>query len=311
MHQTELFGPVLAVMRAKNLDEAIRFANGTPYGLTSGIHTLDKRESSVWIKKIEAGNCYVNRGITGAVVERQPFGGCKASNFGHGSKAGGPNYVAQFMHKKQIALPKEKSPVNNFINKLTTFLNQLDLSAEDLGIWFASTANYAYYAKIFAKDHDPQKVLGQDNILRFVPRKRMGFRIQKGDSPLDIFRVIAAAISCKCHIEISYDPNECSVNFDTQWKQTFQQISFSEKTLEEFIARLQWGGFERVRFVNKPPIEVARAASESGIYLNSEPVLASGKVELTHYLREVALSIDYHRYGNLGTREGEIRSEIL
>lgn len=311
MHQTELFGPVLAVMRAKNLDEAIRFANGTPYGLTSGIQTLDKREIAVWIKKIEAGNCYINRGITGAIVERQPFGGCKASSFGHSSKAGGPNYIAQFMHKKQIDLPKEKNPVPEAINKLTTFLNQLDLNAEDLGLWFASTANYAYYAKIFAKDHDPQKVVGQDNILRFVPRKRMGFRIQKGDSPLDVFRVIAAAISCKCHLEISYDPSESPVNFDTQWKQTFQQISFSEKTLEEFIARVQWGGFERIRFTRKPPLEVAKAASESGTYLNSEPVLASGRIELTHYLREIALSIDYHRYGNLGVREGEVRSEIL
>lgn len=311
MHRTELFGPVLAVMRARNLDEAIRFANGTPYGLTSGIHSLDKREIAVWIKKIEAGNCYVNRGITGAIVERQPFGGCKASSFGHGSKAGGPNYLAQFMHKKQIALPKEKSPVPEAINKLTQFLNELDLSAEELGLWFASVSNYAYYAKIFAKDHDPQKVVGQDNILRFIPRKQMGFRIQKGDHPLDIFRVVAAAICCKCHLELSYDPKECPISIDNKWKQSFQQISFSEKTTEEFIARLQWGGFERVRFLSKPSDEIAKAASESGVYLNSEPVLASGRIELTHYLREIALSMDYHRYGNLGTREGEARAEIL
>ena len=78
-----------------------RLANGTPYGLTSGLHCLDEREQALWIQHIEAGNCYINRTITGAIVRRQPFGGCKASGYGPGAKAGGPNYVHQF------ALPKE------------------------------------------------------------------------------------------------------------------------------------------------------------------------------------------------------------
>ncbi len=311
MHTTELFGPVLGIMRARNLEEAIRFANGTPYGLTSGIHSLDKREINVWMKKIESGNCYINRGITGAIVQRQPFGGCKASSFGHGSKAGGPNYLAQFMHKKQKSLPQDKAPASIQINALTAFINRVELSSEELAAWFVSTANYAHWAHYFYKDHDPSKVVGQDNILRYVPRKRMALRLQPQDKPLDFFRVLAAALACKTHLEVSYDPKNSPVSIDADWKQSFKEFTFVAETSDEFNKRVKKGAFDRIRLLSKPTTDLELAASENATYLNFEPVLASGRLELLHYLREVAFSIDYHRYGNLGTREGETRTPIL
>ncbi|MEY2753824.1 MAG: proline dehydrogenase/delta-pyrroline-5-carboxylate dehydrogenase [Actinomycetota bacterium] len=95
-HLTECFGPVLGLMRANDLDEAIRMQNATSYGLTGGLHTLDESEISRWLDTVEVGNAYVNRHITGAIVQRQPFGGWKRSSVGGGSKAGGPDYVLQF-----------------------------------------------------------------------------------------------------------------------------------------------------------------------------------------------------------------------
>src|SRR5499433_1476502 len=74
-HRTECFGPVLGLMRAGDLDEAIDLANDTPFGLTSGIQSLDDREVGHWLDRVEAGNLYVNRHTTGAIVSRQPFGG--------------------------------------------------------------------------------------------------------------------------------------------------------------------------------------------------------------------------------------------
>lgn len=310
MHRTELFGPVLGIMRAKNLDEAIRFVNGTDYGLTSGIHSLDKREINVWKKKIEAGNCYINRGITGAIVNRQPFGGCKASSFGHGFKTGGPNYLTQFMHKKQTNIPKEKAPIPPSVNQLTIFLDTLDLTSEDLGKWFASISNYAYWAKKFSHNRDEEKVVGQDNYLHYVPYKKMAFRIQKEDDALDILKVLAAAFCCKTLLELSYDPGATPFQIDNTWR-TLNQLTFTQETGEKFIERLHWQAFDRVRFVSTPSEEIRVAAAEGGVYLNFEPVLSSGRLELLNYLREIAFSIDYHRYGNLGLREGEIRSEIL
>ncbi len=92
-HQNEWFGPVLALMVAPDFETAMQWQNSTPYGLTAGLHSMDEEECTKWIEYIEAGNLYVNRGITGAVVRRQPFGGWKRSSVGPTAKAGGPNYV--------------------------------------------------------------------------------------------------------------------------------------------------------------------------------------------------------------------------
>jgi len=94
-HKNEWFGPVLGIMEAPNFVTALKWQNDVDFGLTSGIHSLDTSECAEWITGIEAGNLYVNRGITGAIVNRQPFGGWKRSSVGATAKAGGPNYLSQ------------------------------------------------------------------------------------------------------------------------------------------------------------------------------------------------------------------------
>ena len=96
-HCTEFFGPVLGVMEARDLDAAIDLVNATGYGLTSGLESLDDREQELWCSRIRAGNLYINRPTTGAIVLRQPFGGMGKSSVGPGIKAGGPNYVVPLM----------------------------------------------------------------------------------------------------------------------------------------------------------------------------------------------------------------------
>jgi len=93
--QEEIFGPVLSVIRAKNLDDAIRIANGTKYALTGGVFSRSPEHIAAVKKRFRVGNLYVNRKCTGALVDRQPFGGFKLS--GIGSKAGGPDYLLQFV----------------------------------------------------------------------------------------------------------------------------------------------------------------------------------------------------------------------
>ena len=92
--RTELFGPMLSVACIDNLQQGIELVNSLDYGLTSGLQSLDENEQKLWKDSILAGNLYINRGITGAIVNRQPFGGMKLSAFGGGVKAGGPNYCA-------------------------------------------------------------------------------------------------------------------------------------------------------------------------------------------------------------------------
>ncbi|KDR55902.1 MULTISPECIES: L-glutamate gamma-semialdehyde dehydrogenase [Limnospira] len=98
--QEEIFGPVLAVMKASNFDEAMDIANGTNYALTGGLYSRTPSHIQQAKADFEVGNLYINRGITGAIVSRQPFGGFKLS--GVGSKAGGPDYLLQFLEPRTI-----------------------------------------------------------------------------------------------------------------------------------------------------------------------------------------------------------------
>jgi RHH-type proline utilization regulon transcriptional repressor/proline dehydrogenase/delta 1-pyrroline-5-carboxylate dehydrogenase len=98
--QEEIFGPVVAVIRAKDFDAALAIANGTRYALTGGLISRSPAHIARARREFRVGNLYINRGTTGALVERQPFGGFKMS--GVGSKAGGPDYLLQFMEPRTI-----------------------------------------------------------------------------------------------------------------------------------------------------------------------------------------------------------------
>jgi RHH-type proline utilization regulon transcriptional repressor/proline dehydrogenase/delta 1-pyrroline-5-carboxylate dehydrogenase len=98
--QEEIFGPVLAVLRYRDLSHALEIANGTPYALTGGLFSRSPEHIARVKREFRVGNLYINRKITGALVDRQPFGGFKLS--GIGSKAGGPDYLLQFVLPRTI-----------------------------------------------------------------------------------------------------------------------------------------------------------------------------------------------------------------
>ncbi len=96
----EIFGPVLSIIKVRDMDEAIRVANGTPYALTGGLFSRSPANIEKVSREFRVGNLYINRGCTGAIVGRHPFGGFKFS--GVGSKAGGPDYLYQFMVPRNV-----------------------------------------------------------------------------------------------------------------------------------------------------------------------------------------------------------------
>ncbi|MFP4324895.1 MAG: L-glutamate gamma-semialdehyde dehydrogenase [Desulfonatronovibrio sp.] len=98
--QEEIFGPVLAVMKAKDFDQAIDWANSTRFALTGAVFSRSPSNLEKARKDFRVGNLYLNRGSTGALVERQPFGGFKMS--GVGSKTGGPDYLIQFLDPRCV-----------------------------------------------------------------------------------------------------------------------------------------------------------------------------------------------------------------
>jgi RHH-type proline utilization regulon transcriptional repressor/proline dehydrogenase/delta 1-pyrroline-5-carboxylate dehydrogenase len=98
--QDEIFGPVLAIVKARDFDHALELANGSRYALTAGVFSRSPARLAKARATLEAGNIYCNRGITGALVHRQPFGGYRMS--GIGSKTGGPDYLLQFVVPRTI-----------------------------------------------------------------------------------------------------------------------------------------------------------------------------------------------------------------
>ena len=144
-HHTECFGPVLGIMRADSLAHATELQNATAFGLTAGLHSLDACEIAWWKDHAEAGNLYINRAITGAVVRRQPFGGWKRSCIGPGAKAGGPNYVHSFLRLRDVG----------------------DFENEYRDAW----KNH------FAVEHDPSGLRSENNVFRYRPCRGVILRI--------------------------------------------------------------------------------------------------------------------------------------
>ncbi len=182
-HTTECFGPVLGLMRARDLDDAIRIQNDTPFGLTGGIHSLDDAEVATWRDRVQVGNAYVNRPITGAIVQRQPFGGWKRSSLGPGNKAGGPNYTSLF----------------------ATLADGGD-SSENYQKWWDT---------YFAVAHDPSGLTCESNQLRYRPCRGVVLRLPT-DEAEQVAMAKSAAQACSVSLHLSFADRETEAELATR-----------------------------------------------------------------------------------------------
>lgn len=338
-HCTEFFGPMLAVMEARNLHEAINLVNATGYGLTSGLESLDDREHQLWQEGIRAGNLYINRPTTGAIVLRQPFGGMGKSAIGPGIKAGGPNYVAQFMEfgeprapasgSDRNVLAEDGSPrsdlggedlgdtgLDDFCEALRMAAARGAIAAEESEQIVAAAQSYEHWmGKEFDLAHDDFKLVGEDNFRRYQPLKEVHVRVQDDDTPFEVFARALAAHTAGCRTVISSPPGLDSPAvrlLDELTDNWAAGIEFVEQSDEELAQSLREGHIERLRYANPAsvPFVVRTASAASGIYIADEPVNACGRVELLWYFHEQSLTHVYHRYGNLGARSEETRGPV-
>lgn len=315
-HTTEFFGPVLGVMRFERLHEAIELVNRTGYGLTSGLASLDDREQAEWRDSIRAGNLYINRPTTGAIVLRQPFGGMGKSCFGAGMKAGGPNYVAQFMEfAERDELCGEETETAPIFTSLVAKLRSLGAAGEVSRVC-AALASFTGHARAeFGCEHDHFRLLGQDNLRRYLPAGEVRVRIVNEDTLFENVARACAAHAVGCHITVSH-----ALPLDAPMIQRLHEltedwagaIEFIEETDDELAAAIRSRRADRVRFAgsDRVPRVVREAAAETGVFIADAPVLGEGRVELLWYVREQSISFDYHRYGNLGARGAESRRPV-
>ncbi len=316
-HLTELFGPVLGVMRFTALEEAIELVHQTGYGLTSGLQSLDDREQEIWKSAIQAGNLYVNKPTVGAIVQRQPFGGMGKSALGPGLHAGGPNYVAQFIAFRNAPNPDERLPEIRDA-ELAALASDLRANApKDHSSIVRAVASYeeAWSAE-FGGEHDDVRLLGEDNVRRYRPFSEMRVRVDPRDSQYEIFARVCAARVTGARVVVSAPPAgilpalQLLESLTADWGGA---IEFLEETDDALAGEIRRGSPERIRFAapDRVPAQVRAAAAETGTFLADRPVLAQGRVELLWYLREQSVSFAYHRYGNLVGRAGEARTEPM
>lgn len=300
MHQTELFGPVLGVMRAEDFDHALKLANGTPYGLTAGLHSLDEAEQARFSARMRAGNLYINRGITGAVVRRQPFGGMKASSFGPGAKAGGPNYVAQLCSAVQEQAPSPAHPPEPRAAELVTRVRKhLDMSQrERLGVGACSYGEA--YAREISIDHDPSAVLGERNVFRYRPCEGLCIRASADADVIDVLLALAAGRTVGARMTLSASPDLiANVPWlqDTRWERAEINLVIEDEV--QCARRLAAAPVQRVRYVGSEEMQVMLVGEQSGFAVLTQPVLLTGRIELLAYVREQSVTTRFHRFGNL------------
>lgn len=313
-HLTELFGPVLGVMRAENLDEAIDLVNQTGYGLTSGLESLDKREQQTWRERIRAGNLYINRPTTGAIVLRQPFGGMGKSALGPGLKAGSIEYVTQFMQITETAPPMMVPLAGEHRLYLLTqeWRRMLQWGhwracREDIDHTISAVASYLHHQETrYGQTQDFFHLRGQDNQLRWLPIKDLVIRLHPADSLFAILARCAAALIAGCAPSLSLPPDLTNpiTNFlaSHQGQRFLHGIATVTETDQDLAARIDTLGRLRYAAPDRVPTAIFKAAARTGVWIARAPVCMEGRFELLHYLRQQTICHNYHRYGNLGER---------
>jgi len=352
-HLTELFGPLLGAMPYQHLHQAIHIVHRTGYGLTSGLESLDDREQTLWTQQMRAGNLYINRPTTGAIVLRQPFGGMGKSAFGPGIKAGGPNYVVPLMQYATLAdvpsvnvpmanvRPTENSSTENSstenssteapeLEALSVFYQQLHmthnrsaaklrehLSDDQWRTLLHLIVDYdAFAIRELRSTHDTLRLLGQDNLRRYLPMRHLRLRVEPTDSWLDMAARAVAVVAVGGRATLSHaagvHPRAIDV-FEALTQEWAGDLEFLEESDEELAAAILAGQVDRVRYAGTGPVPavVRKAATEHLVYVADRPISPCGRIELLWYVQEQSVCVDYHRYGNLGFRVHESRCNVL
>ncbi|QNO37408.1 bifunctional proline dehydrogenase/L-glutamate gamma-semialdehyde dehydrogenase [Protaetiibacter sp. SSC-01] len=295
-HRTEYFGPVLGLMRAADLDEALALQNGVAYGLTAGIHSLDADEVAVWLDRVQAGNLYVNRPITGAIVRRQPFGGWKRSSVGPGAKAGGPNSLLVLGDWHPVpAAPAGDLRLDGLSPRVRglveAFQPALDYAGFD-AVRRGAFSDAAAWAAEFAESRDVSQLGVERNVFRYRPTP-VTVRLAEGGSLADLVRVLAAAALARAPLAISSAT-------PLRMGRAFGELGWTAVVEHDdaFAGRVAREVPERIRLVGGDARALAaQLAAMPEVTVYAAPVTAAGRIELLPFLREQSVSITAHRFG--------------
>lgn len=307
-HLTEYFGPVLGIMTARTLDEAIALQNAVDYGLTAGIHSLDTDEVAHWLDTVQAGNLYVNRVITGAIVRRQPFGGWKRSGVGAGAKVGGPNTLfvlgswqpVDAGHTGDLALSELDPRVAAFIEACQPALDYEEFDRVRRG----ALSDQAAWDTEFGVSRDVSGLGVERNVFRYRPAE-ITVRLAEGGDQVELIRVLAAGIRARAVLHVSTaTPLPAGVLALATAPNAIQDavLPISRVTVESDEAWHRRAAVDRparIRLIGGDASQLANAVGGApDVAIWGGPVTLAGRVELLPFLREQAVAITAHRFGN-------------
>ncbi|MFC7942207.1 proline dehydrogenase family protein [Microbacterium oxydans] len=323
-HTEEFFGPVLGVMHAPTLARAVEMQNAVAYGLTAGLHTQDPEELSYWLDRVQAGNLYVNRGITGAIVQRQPFGGWKRSSVGAGAKAGGPNYLIGLgSWRSQSGGPASSTlHLRGLDSRITAVIEaaQSSLAYESFE-WLRRSAlsDALAWDREFGQVRDVSRLGVERNLFRYRP---VPVEVRATDDAAlhDLLRVVIAGVRSGARFVISTPsglPAEVRralgdldapvfLESDDEWLQRLlrQDADLEGVTLPASDRVRLVGGREGVAALRA---ELAAAsAGDPDLAVYDGEVTAAARIELLPFVHEQSISITAHRYGNLDAWSSDV-----
>ncbi|XAS69779.1 proline dehydrogenase family protein [Micrococcaceae bacterium Sec5.7] len=302
-HLTEFFGPVLGVMTADTLEEAISIQNQIEYGLTAGLHSLNTDELGVWLDTVQAGNLYVNRGITGAIVKRQPFGGWKKSAVGAGTKAGGPNYLAglgEWVSKASTAGGSSAAITHSGVRRLADAAQDA-LDTAGLETFQRALASDALaWSSEFGTAKDVSGLGAERNIFRYRPLP-VTVRLSEGEPLGALVRTVAAGVLAGSALTVSTAVAlparlltvlsgldiTVTVENDADWLASAGRLADAGKL-----------SGARIRLIGGSATALAEATGgRPDLAVYTHPVTEAGRIELLPFLHEQAVSITAHRFG--------------
>jgi RHH-type proline utilization regulon transcriptional repressor/proline dehydrogenase/delta 1-pyrroline-5-carboxylate dehydrogenase len=305
-HITEYFGPVLGLIRASDLEEALRIQNAVDFGLTAGIHSFDTDEVAYWLDNVEAGNLYVNRGITGAIVRRQPFGGWKKSAVGATAKAGGPNYLSVFgsFESKLDDDVVTQPPAHEWQQNILDAVSPL-ISDEDRRFLSRSANNDdVAWREHLGVAKDESQVGVERNMLRYRPAVTT-VRVSPLTSLAEVTRVLMVArlVGARVHLSLAEALPETLMSAVSDWSSGWAVSSVHVEREMDFVARVRTFAPSRIRLLNGAP-EVLHVHFDGSpeVAIWGGPVTASGRVEALPFVLEQAVSMTVHRFGTLDAR---------
>ncbi|WAA65710.1 proline dehydrogenase family protein [Microbacterium oxydans] len=316
-HTEEFFGPVLGVMHAPTLAKAVELQNAVAYGLTAGLHTQDPDDLSFWLERVQAGNLYVNRGITGAIVQRQPFGGWKRSSVGPGAKAGGPNYLIGLGSWRSHPGGPASSTLHlrGLDSRITGLIESAQSSLEyEKFEWLRRSAlsDALAWDREFGQVRDVSRLGVERNLFRYRPVP-VEIRATEDAALQDLLRVVIAGVRSGARFVISTPvglPGEVRralgdldapvfLETDEEWMQRMRHEADADGLVSATPS-------DRVRLVGgRATVAALRSAlatasgGDPDLAVYDGEVTAAARIELLPFVHEQSISITAHRYGNL------------